>query len=148
MVKQSPKQAKKSSKKALMIPSDAQDIASQASVSRLQQTEWLQDVSIEVPVPASFKFDPGQRQLEFSVGMRQAEDNDLIRSELRARAVIHANQTVLVMVEASYVNIASRNEIHEDLPEYLYAQLKPHLLKMFEMTNHVPPLPENLKNAS
>ncbi|RYG61815.1 MAG: hypothetical protein EON60_02115 [Alphaproteobacteria bacterium] len=114
----------------------------------LQQPEWLQDVSIEAPVPATQKFAPGQRQLEFSVGMRQIDESDHIRSELRARALVHAENVVLVVVEASYVNLASKADIRDDLPEYLYTQLKPHLEQLLSLTGHTPPLPESLQKVS
>ncbi len=112
-----------------------------------QQPEWLQDVSVEAPVPASFKFAPGQRQLEFSVGMRQMDETDHVRSELRARALVHAENVVLVVVEASYVNLAPKDDIREDLPEYLYSQLKPQMETLLSLTGHTPPLPASLQKA-
>lgn len=113
-----------------------------------QQPEWLQDVSMEAPMPDVFNFAPGQRQLEFSVGMRQVDESDHIRSELRARALIHADNVVLVVVEASYVNLAQKDQIREDLPEHLYSQLKPHLETLLSLTGHTPPLPESLQKVS
>jgi hypothetical protein len=114
----------------------------------LRQPEWLQDVSIEAPVPGTLEFEPGQRHLDFSVGMRQLRDQGHIRSELRARATVHAENVVLLVIEASYVNIAPEGETRADLPEYLYLQLKPQLEKLLAVTGHNPPLPASLDKIS
>lgn len=110
--------------------------------------EWVQDASIEVPVPVNTPYKEGQRQLEFSVGLRQHEDGDIIRSELRARALVHVEGQVLAMVEASYVALQEPQEMRPELPQYLYSQLKPHLDNLFTISGHTPPLPEKLEDAA
>jgi hypothetical protein len=111
-------------------------------------SEWLQDVSIEVPVPANANFLPGDRELEFSVGMRQQDMDGLVRSELRARGLVHARGEVLVLVEASYVNVVSQSEIRPDLPQYLYGKLRENMESLFALTGHTPPLPVSLEKVA
>lgn len=111
-------------------------------------TEWLQDASIEVPVPASSEFAPGQRELEFSIGLRQQDADGLVRSELRGRALVHAQGTVLALVEASYVNISSKNAVLQGLPQHLYSQLRPQMERLLALAGHTPPLPASLDQIS
>jgi hypothetical protein len=113
-----------------------------------RQSEWLQDVSVEVPVPANAGFLPGDRELEFSVGMRQQEIGGDTRSELRARALVHAKGEVLVLVEASYVNVAPQAELRPDLPQYLYLRLREKLESILALTGHTPPLPPSLEKVA
>ena len=114
----------------------------------VKHSEWLQDVSMEVPVSAGAEYLPGERELDFSVGMRQQEADDLVRSELRARALVHARGDVLVLVEASYVYIASQADLRSDLPQYLYLKLRGHLETFLAMAGHTPPLPASLEKVA
>ncbi|RYG62139.1 MAG: hypothetical protein EON60_00920 [Alphaproteobacteria bacterium] len=148
MAKKSPTAQKASHKSSAKKADQPEKQSVKTAAKPVQQPEWLQDVSIEAPMPTSMKFAPGQRQLEFSVGMRQTEESDHIRSELRARALVHAENVVLVVVEACYVNLAPQAQMREDLPEYLYAQLKPQLEQLLSLTGHTPPLPESLQKVS
>ncbi|PZP40008.1 MAG: hypothetical protein DI585_02335 [Pseudomonas fluorescens] len=109
---------------------------------------WIQDVSLEVPGLIQVdEYSVGQRELEFSVGMRQQEFGSVVRSELRARALVHAGGNVLALVEASYVCDLGKNEVFESLPHDLYEQLKPKMELLLEMSGHTPPLPETLKQV-
>lgn len=106
---------------------------------------WLQDASIEVPAPVSSEFAPGEREVEFSVGMRQHDVKDGVRSELRGRTLIHAKGNVLALVEASFVTFTPANEASvPDLPQRLYGQLKPHLEQLLALAGYTPPLPATL----
>jgi hypothetical protein len=80
--------------------------------------------------------------------MRQQEDGSVIRSELRTRALVHAQGNVLAVVEASYVAVYESANIPSELPQYLYSQLKPHLESLFNLAGHTPPLPEKLQSAA
>lgn len=148
MIKKAPAPKKSAQKTPPKKPENASRAPAKSPPKAPQQPEWLQDVSLEAPVPASFSFNPGERQLEFSVGMRQLDENTHVRSELRARALIHAGNVVLALVEASYVNLAPKNEIRENLPAYLYTQLKPQLEKLLALTGHTPPLPASLEKVA
>lgn len=140
--KAAPKPAAKSAKPA---PAKVAAVPHKAPAN---QSEWLQDASIEVPVPATANFLPGDRELEFSVGMRQQDVENMVRSELRARALVHAGGQVLVLVEASYVNVAPQTEIRADLPQYLYTKLRSSMEALFATTGHTPPLPASLEKVA
>lgn len=105
---------------------------------------WLQDATLEIPVSPGQAFAPGSRELEFSVGFRQQEDGQNLRSELRGRALVHVDGQVLALVEASYVNLAAKGATQEDLPHLLYALLRPQLEQLLALGGHKPPLPASL----
>lgn len=105
---------------------------------------WLQDATLEIPVSPATKFAPGERELEFSIGMRQQEDGDQIRSELRGRALVHAGGAVLALAEASYVTVCAEADLPENLPQQLYAPLRTHLESLLALGGHTPPLPATL----
>ena len=111
-------------------------------------SEWLQDASLEVPVPGNANFLPGERELEFSVGLRQQDMDGLVRSELRGRALVHAKGEVLVVVEASYVSVAPQKGLRADLPQHLYQQLRSSMENLLAITGHNPPLPPSLEKVA
>ena len=132
----SPKTAIKAEKKST--------ITKQQGVSNT----WLQDATLEIPVYPGTKYAPGERELDFSVGMRQQEDDGLVRSELRGRALIHINGAVLALAEAACVNVTQSEAIPADLPQQLYLQLKGHLEQLLALGGHTPPLPRSLDKVA
>lgn len=109
---------------------------------------WLQDVTLEVPVPPQQTFVAGSRELEFSVGMRQQDAEGVIRSELRGRALVHSEGQVLALAEASYVYVARQANLPEDLPQQLYSHLRTHLERILALGGHTPPLPASLDKVA
>ena len=109
---------------------------------------WLQDVTLEIPVPPGQTFVAGSRELEFSVGMRQQDMEGVIRSELRGRALVHSQGQVLALAEASYVYVAAQSSLPEDLPQQLYGHLRTHLERILALGGHTPPLPASLDKVA
>lgn len=139
--------APKAAKQAPKTPLKPLQVAPEREV--VPREGWLQDASLEVPVPTTMSYNKqGQRELEFSVGMRQQEADGLVRSELRARALIHANGAMLVLAEASFVNVLPEEEVPANLASKLYDSLKPHMESLLALGGHTPPLPESLEKVA
>lgn len=114
------------------------------SINSIEINGWLQDATLEIPVAPGQKFAPGERELEFSIGMRQQEDDGQTKTELRGRALVHAKGTVLALAEASYVSLAASGNQPENLPQLLYKPLREHLERLLALGGHTPPLPLSL----
>jgi len=110
---------------------------------------WLQDVSLEAPMPASaLQLKAGERELEFSVAMRKQGSGAQTLAELRARVLVHARGSVLAMAEASYMAPMAQGVDEAVHVQGMYPPLRQALQTILALAGHTPPLPESLDKAS
>ncbi len=110
---------------------------------------WLQDVSLEAPVPSSaLQLKPGERELEFSVAMRKQGAAPQALAELRARVLVHARGSVLALAEASYMAPIAKGEDEAALVQAMYQPLRQALQSILALAGHTPPLPEKLEQTA
>lgn len=112
---------------------------------------WLQDVSLEVPVPASqLNVGKGRREMEFSAAAKEFDlpMPDQVKLELRLRVRIHAEGGTLAMADLCYAGVfpkPSKAEEAQKALAQLYVYAQPCLANLLAMGGHTPPLPESLK---
>lgn len=113
------------------------------------KAHWTQDISLEIPFPATASFAPGQRELDFSAGVQHypLQDESSTKIELRLRVYIHSQQTPLALAEMCYAGVVEKSQFAKDqqkMLENLYQLARPRLLQLLTDAGHQPPLPNQL----
>lgn len=141
--------AAKTSKAVKKTAKTAPKKAPQKSNQPALKVHWLQDLSLEIPFPATAAFAPGQRELDFSAGVQHftLPDGKESKIELRLRVYIHAQTTPLALAEMCYSGVVDKTHFatnEKKTLEELYQQARPRLLEVLAGSGHQPPLPDKL----
>lgn len=142
---------KTTTKKASKSVKNPQKPAKHKAVATAQPFlfHWVHDISVEVGGPAR-SFATGERHLDLLVSANHSTmpHNGHVRLELRLRANIHTEDTLLAVAEIKYVGVVKTIHPETTVPELLaelYPFARQSLQATLELIGHKAPLPDTLE---
>jgi hypothetical protein len=110
---------------------------------------WLQDTSVEAPLPPLAQSEVGQRELSFTASVKQValpHDTD-VKLEMWLRIHVQLPQYTILMSEICYAGVVEKTTAAANeaaVIEELYQYARPQVEGLLAVFGHNPPLPPSL----